>query len=69
MPGEMKPTLRTSAVTCKESSRAAVRWYTLAASQGDDLADKFKDHLEKAMTLDELAEAQQMAREWTPKGE
>ncbi len=46
----------------------AYRWYTLAASQGDDLADKFKDHLEQSMTLDELAEAQRQAREWKPKG-
>lgn len=38
-----------------------------AAGQGDDLAEKFKDHLEKSMTLDELAEAQRLAREWTPK--
>ena len=44
------------------------RWYTLAASQGDDLAGKFKDHLEKSMTLDELAEAQRLAGEWKPTG-
>ena len=43
-------------------------WYTLAAGQGDDLAEKFKDHLEKSMTLDQLAEAQRLAREWRPKG-
>ncbi|MCH8042056.1 MAG: hypothetical protein IH977_17210 [Nitrospinae bacterium] len=43
-------------------------WYTLAASQGDDLAEKFKDHLEKSMTLGQLAEAQRLAREWKPKG-
>ena len=47
----------------------AYRWYTLAAGQGNDLADKFKNHLEKSMTLDQLAEAQRLAREWTPKGE
>jgi len=46
----------------------AYRWYTLAASQGDDLAEKFKDHLEKSMTLDQLAKAQRLAREWKPKG-
>ncbi len=44
-------------------------WYTLAASQGDDLAEKFKNFLEKAMTLDQLAEAQRLAREWKAKGE
>ena len=43
-------------------------WYTLAASQGDDLAEKFKDHLEKSMTLGQLAEAQRLARVWEPKG-
>ncbi len=42
-------------------------WYTLTASPGDDLADKFKDHLEKSMTLDQLAEAHRLAREWKPK--
>ncbi len=36
--------------------------------QDDDLADKFKDHLEKSMTLDQLAEAQRLAREWKAKG-
>ena len=46
----------------------AYRWYTLAAGQGDDLAEEFKDHLAKSMTLDELAEAQRLAREWTAKG-
>jgi len=52
----------------KDSVQAYV-WYTLAAGQGDDLADKFKDHLEKSMTLDQLVEAQRLAREWKPKGE
>ncbi len=51
-----------------KDSVKAYRWYTLAAGQGDDLAGKFKDHLEKSMTLDQLAEAQRLAREWTPKG-
>ncbi len=46
----------------------AYRWYTLAASQGDDLAEKFKNHLEKSMTLDQLAEAQRLAKEWEAKG-
>ncbi len=46
----------------------AYRWYTLAASQGNDLAEKFKDYLEKSMTLDQLAEAQRLARGWTAKG-
>ena len=52
-----------------KDSVQAYRWYTLAAGQGDDLAEKFTDHLEKSMTLDQLAQAQRLAREWTPKGE
>ncbi len=51
-----------------KDSVQAYRWHTLAASQRDDLAEKFKDHLEKSMTLDQLAEAQRLAREWKPKG-
>ena len=47
----------------------AYMWHTLAADQSDGLAEKFKDHLEKSMTLHQLAEAQRLAREWTPKGE
>ncbi len=47
----------------------AYMWYTLAAGQGDDLADKFKNHLEQSMALDQLAEAKRLAREWQPKGE
>ncbi len=42
---------------------------TRVASQGDDLAEKIKDFLEKSMTLDQLAEAQRLAREWKAKGE
>jgi len=47
-----------------KDSVQAYRWYTLAASQGDDLAGKFKDHLEKSMTPEQLAQAQQMAERW-----
>ncbi len=50
-----------------KDSVQAYRWYTLAASQGDDLAEKFKDHLEKSMTPDEIAQAQRKAREWKAK--
>jgi len=32
------------------------------------LAEKFKAHLEKSMTLEQLAEAQRLAREWKAKG-
>ncbi len=51
-----------------KDSVQADRWYTLAASQGDDLAEKFTDHLAKSMTLDQLAGAQRLAREWKAKG-
>ncbi len=51
-----------------KDSVQACRWYPLAASQGDDLAEKFKNHLQKSMTLEQLAEAQRLAREWTAKG-
>ena len=51
----------------KDSVQAYV-WYTLAASQRDDLAGKFKNHLGKSMTPAQLAEGQRLAREWKPKG-
>ncbi len=51
-----------------KDSIQAYRWYTLAANQGDDLADKFKNHLAKSMTLDQLAEAQRLVRGWKAKG-
>ncbi len=46
----------------------AYGWYTLAGGQGNDLAGKFKDYLGEPMTLHQLAEAQRLAGEWTPKG-
>ncbi len=46
----------------------AYMWHTLAAGQSGDLAEKFKDHLEKSMNLEQLAEAQRLAREWKPRG-
>ncbi len=50
-----------------QDSVQAYRWYTLAAGQGDDLAGKFTDHLEKSMSLEQLAEAHRLAREWKAK--
>ncbi len=47
----------------------AYMWHTLAADQSDGPAEKFKDHWEKSMTLEQLAEAQRLAREWKAKGE
>jgi len=44
-------------------------WSNLAAAQGYELAIEARDLLEKRMTPAQLAEAQRLAREWTPKGE
>ncbi len=44
-------------------------WLNLAAAKGMKEAVKGRDILEKRMTPAQLAEAQQMAREWKPKGE
>ena len=43
-------------------------WANLAATQGNKNAIKGRDFLEKSMTPAQLAEAQRLAREWTPKG-
>ncbi len=43
-------------------------WTTLAAAQGNELAAQGLEILEKEMTPAQLAEAQRLAREWTPKG-
>ena len=41
-------------------------WFNLAAAQGDADAAKNRDSLATRMTLDQIAEAQRMAREWRP---
>ena len=46
----------------------AVRWYRLAAKQGDMRAVLAQGQLERIMTPDELTEAQRLAREWNPRG-
>ena len=43
-------------------------WMNLAAAKGVKKAVKGRDLLEKFMNLDQLAEAQRLVREWTPKG-
>jgi len=43
-------------------------WMNLAAAKGVKEAVKGRDLVEKSMTLDQLAEAPRLAREWTPKG-
>ncbi len=42
-------------------------WANLAAAQGHELARINRDRLTKQMTAAQLAEAQRLAREWTPK--
>ncbi len=42
-------------------------WVTLAAAQGIEFTVKWRDLFEKSMTPAQLAEAQRLAREWTPK--
>ncbi len=44
-------------------------WLALAAAQGIEFAVKWRDLFEESMTPAQLAEAQRLAREWTPKGE
>ncbi len=46
----------------------AYMWASLAAAQGIEDSAKGLEILEKKMTSDRLAEAQRLAREWTPKG-
>jgi hypothetical protein len=41
-------------------------WYNLAGENGKKDAAKFRDALAKQMTPAQLAEAQQLAREWNP---
>jgi uncharacterized protein len=41
-------------------------WLNLAASQGDDFAAEKRDAVAKLMTLEQVAEAQRLAREWKP---
>jgi len=46
----------------------AHKWYNLAATNGDMPAAELRDALAKQMTPAQIAEAQKLAREWTPKG-
>ncbi len=43
-------------------------WFNLAAARGEEDARRARDRLAKKMTPPQLAEAQRLAREWTPKG-
>jgi len=44
-------------------------WINLAAPKGVKGAVKGRELLEKVMAPAQLAQAQRLAREWTPKGE
>ena len=48
-------------------SSSAHMWFNLAAAQGHETAQKFRDIVVKLMTHGQLAEAQRMAREWMAK--
>ena len=46
----------------------AYMWYSLGAANGAKRGTALRDALAKRMTPDQIAEAQQLAREWKPKG-
>jgi TPR repeat protein len=46
----------------------AYMWYTLGAANGAKRGAALRDALAKRMTPDQIAEAQQLAQEWKPKG-
>ena len=45
----------------------AYMWLDLAAMQGRESAATFRDLVARVMTPGQIAEAQKLAREWTPK--
>jgi len=45
----------------------AHKWLNLSTAQCDKEAGTLRDELAKKMTLDQIAEVQKLAREWTPK--
>src|SRR5208282_3989398 len=47
----------------------AYKWLNLAAAQGDEAARANRDHLTEFMTPDQIAEAQQLSREFKPRKE
>lgn len=46
----------------------AYKWHSLAATNGDKPAPQLRDLLANQMTPAQIAEAQQLAQEWKPKG-
>jgi hypothetical protein len=55
-------TVGLSAIRCEPD-----RWFNLAAASGNEDAAKARDQLATMMTPAQIAEAQQLAREWKPK--
>ena len=43
-------------------------WYSLAAGNGYEIATGYHNDLAKQMAPAQIAEAQQLTREWKPKG-
>ena len=46
---------------------AAYMWYSLAASQGIEVATRHRHQLAKSMPPDDVPKAQRLAREWVAK--
>jgi len=46
----------------------AYKWFSLAAANGDKPAPQLLNSIANQMTPAQIAEAQKLAREWTPKG-
>ena len=42
----------------------AYMWFNLSAAQGNETAQSNKEIVERAMTREQIAEAQQLSREW-----
>jgi len=39
-------------------------WYNLAATQGNEDGQDYKDEIEPLLTREQIAEAQRLSREW-----
>ena len=44
----------------------AHKWYNIAGAQGSEQARENRDAIAGQMTAEQMAEAQRLAREWTP---
>ena len=50
-----------------QEKAGAIQWLSLAAASGVPLAEFNRDSVARGMTPEQIAEAQKLAREWTPK--